>query len=168
MTFIYIKITQVDRTPPHVPVPTIITVAEPVGWTWDYTSRQQITTQSQLIIYYLISLTGSLREANNDLKMQLRREKNEREKPAAVVKATEPAIELPEDLTKWSSAKKILPVLPNKFRTSSQLLGEESDDSHDTPTKKQGKRSHIGDPSEDKFEGLEDKKAHKEDHYKDK
>ncbi|CAL1277667.1 unnamed protein product [Larinioides sclopetarius] len=121
-----------------------------------------------LIIYYLISLTGSLREANNDLKMQLRREKNEREKPAVVRKASEPAIELTEDLTKWSSAKKILPVLPNKFRTSSQLLGEESDDSHDTPTKKQGKRSHIGDPSEDKFEGPEDKKALKEDHYKDK
>ncbi|XP_055947083.1 transmembrane channel-like protein [Argiope bruennichi] len=121
-----------------------------------------------LIIYYLISLTGSLREANNDLKMQLRREKNEREKPAAVRKTTEPTIEIPEDLTKWSSAKKILPVLPNKFRTSSQLLGEESDDSHDTPTKKQGKRSHIGDPSEDKFEGPEDKKALKDDHYKDK
>ncbi|GFT25041.1 transmembrane channel-like protein 3 [Trichonephila clavipes] len=92
-----------------------------------------------LIIYYLVSLTGSLREANNDLKMQLRREKNEREKPADAAKPPEPSIELPEDPTKWSSAKKILPVLPNKFRTSNQLLGEESDDSHDTPTKKTAK-----------------------------
>jgi hypothetical protein len=30
-----------------------------------------------LIIYYLLSLTGSLREANNDLKIQLRRERTE-------------------------------------------------------------------------------------------
>ncbi|KAG8185206.1 hypothetical protein JTE90_025878 [Oedothorax gibbosus] len=34
-----------------------------------------------LIIYYLTSLNGSLREANNDLKIQLRREKSDREKP---------------------------------------------------------------------------------------
>ncbi|GFT48054.1 uncharacterized protein NPIL_52831 [Nephila pilipes] len=97
-------------------------------------------------------------------------EKNEREKPADERKPDEPAIELPEDLTKWSSAKKILPVLPNKFRTSNQLLGEESDDSHDTPTKK-GKRVQYpgsGDPLEDQFEGPEDKKAHREDHSKDK
>jgi hypothetical protein len=30
-----------------------------------------------LIIYYLLSLTGALREANNDLKIQLRRERTE-------------------------------------------------------------------------------------------
>ncbi|XP_035217133.1 transmembrane channel-like protein 1 isoform X2 [Stegodyphus dumicola] len=113
-----------------------------------------------LIIYYLFSLTGSLREANNDLKMQLRREKSEKEKPPKTEEKPPEAVELPDDLTKWSSAKKIIPVLPNKFRPSSQLLGDDSDDSHDTPSKK-SKRIQS---SDEQYVGTEDKKAHREEH----
>ncbi|GFY45243.1 uncharacterized protein TNIN_450301 [Trichonephila inaurata madagascariensis] len=48
--------------------------------------------------------------------------------------------------------------------------GEESDDSHDTPTKKSKRILYpgSGDPLDDQFEGPEDKKAHREDHSKDK
>ncbi|XP_054713583.1 LOW QUALITY PROTEIN: transmembrane channel-like protein [Uloborus diversus] len=116
-----------------------------------------------LIIYYLVSLTGSLREANNDLKLQLRREKSEREKPKDEAKPLE-AVELPEHLSKWSPAKKILPVLPNKFRTPSQLLGEESDDSNDTPKKKSGKHTGSSDQTEDQYDGHEERKSHRDGH----
>ncbi|XP_076316361.1 transmembrane channel-like protein 1 [Tachypleus tridentatus] len=67
-----------------------------------------------LIIYYMVSLTGSLREANNDLKVQLRRERiEEKKKVYAMADGKGASVG-----AKWSSAKKILPMLPtcNKFR----------------------------------------------------
>ncbi|KYN41875.1 Transmembrane channel-like protein 3 [Trachymyrmex septentrionalis] len=61
-----------------------------------------------LIIYYMASLTGSLREANNDLKMQLRQERTEeRRKLFKIAEKRHTVAETP--LSKW---KKILPALP--------------------------------------------------------
>ncbi|CAN7989637.1 unnamed protein product, partial [Ixodes pacificus] len=52
-----------------------------------------------LIIYYLVALTGSLRESNNDLKLQLRREKDTEKKPTTETKdgvtVTVPAVTVP-------------------------------------------------------------------------
>ncbi|XP_022253644.1 transmembrane channel-like protein 3 [Limulus polyphemus] len=83
-----------------------------------------------LIIYYMISLTGSLREANNDLKIQLRRERTEEKKKVYAMadgKGEDKSVG-----TRWSSAKKILPVLPtcNKFRALSRQ-NERVTDRHD-------------------------------------
>ncbi|KAK2587729.1 hypothetical protein KPH14_003839 [Odynerus spinipes] len=62
-----------------------------------------------LIIYYMASLTGSLREANNDLKIQLRQERTEeRRKLFKIAEKRQEAIDVP--FTRW---KKILPVLPS-------------------------------------------------------
>ncbi|XP_060809817.1 transmembrane channel-like protein [Amyelois transitella] len=66
-----------------------------------------------LIIYYLISLTNSLREANNDLKAQLRRERTEERRKMfkladTRVRAGSAAI----DSTPFSRWKKALPSLP--------------------------------------------------------
>ncbi|XP_025158287.1 transmembrane channel-like protein 3 [Harpegnathos saltator] len=61
-----------------------------------------------LIIYYMSSLAGSLREANNDLKMQLRHERTEeRRKLFKIAEKRQNVAETP--LTRW---KKILPALP--------------------------------------------------------
>ncbi|KAG7189819.1 hypothetical protein KM043_017479 [Ampulex compressa] len=61
-----------------------------------------------LIIYYMASLTGSLREANNDLKIQLRHERTEeRRKLFKIVEKRQEVIDTP--FTRW---KKILPNLP--------------------------------------------------------
>lgn len=50
------------------------------------------------------------------------------------------AVEIPDPISKWSTPKKILPIVTNKFKTSSQVLGEESDDS-DSPKKIKSKIS---------------------------
>lgn len=65
-----------------------------------------------LIIYYLMSLTSALREANVDLKVQLRRERTEeRRKMFQMVERK--ADEAADDglLTRW---RKILPALPKQ------------------------------------------------------
>ncbi|XP_024945127.1 transmembrane channel-like protein 3 [Cephus cinctus] len=62
-----------------------------------------------LIIYYMVSLTGSLREANNDLKIQLRQERTEeRRKMFQRAEKRQEVHETP--FVRW---KKILPVLPS-------------------------------------------------------
>ncbi|XP_071635711.1 transmembrane channel-like protein isoform X2 [Temnothorax longispinosus] len=61
-----------------------------------------------LIIYYMASLAGSLREANNDLKIQLRHERTEeRRKLFKIAEKRHTVTETP--LSRW---KKILPALP--------------------------------------------------------
>ncbi|XP_070151175.1 transmembrane channel-like protein isoform X2 [Polyergus mexicanus] len=61
-----------------------------------------------LIIYYMASLAGSLREANNDLRMQLRHERTEeRRKLFKIAEKRQNVADVP--LSRW---KKILPALP--------------------------------------------------------
>ncbi|XP_064459083.1 transmembrane channel-like protein [Ornithodoros turicata] len=86
-----------------------------------------------LIIYYLVSLAGSLRESNNDLKLQLRREKDVVKKPAPATATTEGGLPetIPETnieaeatkaeaekatdvLQKWGGSKR--PVFPTRMR----------------------------------------------------
>ncbi|CAK9797587.1 Transmembrane channel-like protein [Anthophora quadrimaculata] len=67
-----------------------------------------------LIIYYMISLTGSLREANNDLKIQLQHERTEeRRKLFKIVKRKEELADA--SFLKW---KKMLPALSKKSTKS--------------------------------------------------
>ncbi|XP_032665789.1 transmembrane channel-like protein 3 isoform X2 [Odontomachus brunneus] len=61
-----------------------------------------------LIIYYMSSLARSLREANNDLKIQLRRERTEERRKLFKIAEKRQNTETP--LTRW---KKILPALPH-------------------------------------------------------
>ncbi|CAN7938954.1 unnamed protein product, partial [Ixodes hexagonus] len=103
-----------------------------------------------LIIYYLVALTGSLRESNNDLKLQLRREKDTEKKPttetkdgaavtapAAAVPGGEPATTEPEAapkvdpaiertaeiLSKWTTARRMTTAFPtSKFKAAATLL----------------------------------------------
>ncbi|KAG5335422.1 TMC3 protein, partial [Acromyrmex charruanus] len=76
-----------------------------------------------LIIYYMASLTGSLREANNDLKMQLRQERTEeRRKLFKIAEKKHTVAETP--LSKW---KKILPALPQvKISQNSEIVQKEN------------------------------------------
>ncbi|XP_018374471.1 PREDICTED: transmembrane channel-like protein 2 [Trachymyrmex cornetzi] len=76
-----------------------------------------------LIIYYMASLTGSLREANNDLKMQLRQERTEeRRKLFKIAEKRHTIAETP--LSKW---KKILPALPQvKISQNSETVQKEN------------------------------------------
>lgn len=70
-----------------------------------------------LIIYYLVSLTNSLREANNDLKIQLRRERTEeRRKMFQLVdkRARKGSKDSETPFAKW---KKLLPDLSPKPAT---------------------------------------------------
>nr|XP_031826516.1 transmembrane channel-like protein 3 [Nomia melanderi] len=63
-----------------------------------------------LIIYYMVSLTGSLREVNDDLKLQLRHERTEeRRKLFKIVKKREELVDAP--FLKW---KKMLPALSKR------------------------------------------------------
>ncbi|XP_076248712.1 transmembrane channel-like protein [Calliopsis andreniformis] len=74
-----------------------------------------------LIIYYLVSLTGSLREANNDLKIQLRHERTEeRRKLFKIVKKREDLVDT--TLLKW---KKVLPALSRKSTKNRASKGEQ-------------------------------------------
>ncbi|XP_046604050.1 transmembrane channel-like protein [Neodiprion virginianus] len=73
-----------------------------------------------LIIYYMVSLTGSLREANNDLKIQLRQERTEeRRKMFQIVEKRQEIQDAP--FVRW---KKILPVLPTN-KTAGVVVIEE-------------------------------------------
>ncbi|XP_076677343.1 transmembrane channel-like protein [Andrena cerasifolii] len=73
-----------------------------------------------LIIYYMVSLTGSLREANNDLKIQLRHERTEeRRKLFKIVRKKEDVIDT--SLLKW---KKMLPGLVRKSSKTRAAKGE--------------------------------------------
>ncbi|XP_049885402.1 transmembrane channel-like protein [Pectinophora gossypiella] len=66
-----------------------------------------------LIIYYLTSLTNSLREANNDLKIQLRRERTEeRRKMFQLADTRRRAGSSALDNTPFARWKKALPALP--------------------------------------------------------
>nr|XP_021194817.2 transmembrane channel-like protein isoform X1 [Helicoverpa armigera] len=66
-----------------------------------------------LIIYYLTSLTNSLREANNDLKIQLRRERTEeRRKMFQLADTRRRAGSSAMDNTPFARWKKALPSLP--------------------------------------------------------
>lgn len=73
-----------------------------------------------LIIYYLMSLTSALREANVDLKVQLRRERTEeRRKMFQMVERK--ADEAADDglLTRW---RKILPALPKQTAANNPFV----------------------------------------------
>ncbi|XP_046734422.1 transmembrane channel-like protein [Diprion similis] len=73
-----------------------------------------------LIIYYMVSLTGSLREANNDLKIQLRQERTEeRRKMFQFVEKRQDIQDAP--FVRW---KKILPILPTN-KTAGVVVIEE-------------------------------------------
>ncbi|KYQ52088.1 Transmembrane channel-like protein 3 [Trachymyrmex zeteki] len=76
-----------------------------------------------LIIYYMASLAGSLREVNNDLKMQLRHERTEeRRKLFKIAEKRHTVAETP--LSKW---KKILPALPHiKISQNSETVQKEN------------------------------------------
>lgn len=62
--------------------------------------------------------------------------------PSMIFPSAPEAVEIPDPISKWSTPKKILPIVTNKFKTSSQVLGEESDDS-DSPKKIKSKISLI-------------------------
>ncbi|XP_017792225.1 PREDICTED: uncharacterized protein LOC108574200 [Habropoda laboriosa] len=73
-----------------------------------------------LIIYYMVSLTGSLREANNDLKIQLRHERTEeRRKLFKIVKRREELTD--SSFVKW---KKMLPALSKRSAKSKASKNE--------------------------------------------
>ncbi|KZC08272.1 Transmembrane channel-like protein 3, partial [Dufourea novaeangliae] len=73
-----------------------------------------------LIIYYMVSLTGSLREANNDLKIQLRHERTEeRRKLFKIVKKREELVDV--SFVKW---KKMLPALSRRSTKTKVPKGE--------------------------------------------
>ncbi|XP_025075540.1 transmembrane channel-like protein 1 [Pogonomyrmex barbatus] len=78
-----------------------------------------------LIIYYMASLAGSLREANNDLKLQLRHERREeRRKLFKIAEKRQNVAETP--LSRW---KKILPALPQARKTqNSEITQNNLDD----------------------------------------
>ncbi|XP_076358957.1 transmembrane channel-like protein 3 [Tachypleus tridentatus] len=89
-----------------------------------------------LIIYYLISLTGSLREANNDLKIQLRRERSHEKEASSDADAAKKGEDGNATLAnKWLITKKILPVLPtcNRFRELNHLTETEIDQEDEEP-----------------------------------
>ncbi|XP_050312328.1 transmembrane channel-like protein isoform X2 [Anthonomus grandis grandis] len=81
-----------------------------------------------LIIYYLVSLTGALREANNDLKTQLRRERTEERRKMFQLadRRRRGASGESTDQTPFSKWKKLLGNLPNN--RSCEDTRQESDD----------------------------------------
>ncbi|XP_020282000.1 transmembrane channel-like protein 3 [Pseudomyrmex gracilis] len=90
----------------------ISTLPKPIQRCLDYVASPGIIIPlivlMALIIYYMASLAGSLREANNDLKMQLRHERTEeRRKLFRIAGKRQNVTDTP--LSRW---KKILPALP--------------------------------------------------------
>jgi len=67
-----------------------------------------------LVIYYLNSVANSLRDANKDLKDQLRRERTEERRK--VFQMADARHDPPNSASKWMVMKKILPVLPSKVK----------------------------------------------------
>ncbi|KAK0180995.1 hypothetical protein PV327_003319 [Microctonus hyperodae] len=63
-----------------------------------------------LIIYYMVSLAGSLREANNDLKIQLRYERTEERRKMFKIAEKHGQAQQDTSFAKW---KKILPIMPS-------------------------------------------------------
>ncbi|GAB6023369.1 hypothetical protein CHUAL_008165 [Chamberlinius hualienensis] len=94
-----------------------------------------------LIIYYLNSVANSLREANKDLKDQLRRERTEERR-----KVFQMADSRHDSNSKWTVTKKILPVLPSKVKMlqlATQQLKEHIQMHELRPIKKEdGKEKH--------------------------
>ncbi|XP_076379188.1 transmembrane channel-like protein [Megalopta genalis] len=87
---------------------------EPIQRCLDYVASPGIVIPlivlMALIIYYMVSLTGSLREANDDLKIQLRHERTEeRRKLFKIVKRREDLADA--SFLKW---KKMLPALSKR------------------------------------------------------
>ena len=83
-----------------------------------------------LIIYYLISLTNSLREANNDLKIQLRRERTEERRKMFQMVNKRGRKESKEDggETPFSKWKKLLPELTMGGKQGQQTLSSAGND----------------------------------------
>ncbi|XP_078041033.1 transmembrane channel-like protein [Augochlora pura] len=87
---------------------------EPIQRCLDYVASPGIVIPlivlMALIIYYMVSLTGSLREANDDLKIQLRHERTEeRRKLFKIVRRREDLVDA--SFVKW---KKMLPALSKR------------------------------------------------------
>ncbi|KAF7284667.1 hypothetical protein GWI33_021851 [Rhynchophorus ferrugineus] len=82
-----------------------------------------------LIIYYLVSLTGALREANNDLKIQLRRERTEERRKMfqMVDRRRRCGSGESNDQTPFSRWKKLIGNLPNT-RSCDETPRQESDE----------------------------------------
>ncbi|XP_037977629.2 transmembrane channel-like protein [Plutella xylostella] len=82
-----------------------------------------------LIIYYLTSLTNSLREANNDLKIQLRRERTEERRKMFQLADTRRRVgSSAMDNTPFARWKKALPTLPlsKSIESDEKTPGEEA------------------------------------------
>ncbi|KAH8018534.1 hypothetical protein HPB51_008577 [Rhipicephalus microplus] len=80
-----------------------------------------------LIIYYLVALTGSLRESNNDLKLQLRREKDTETKSEKNEKKEETATTLPAPITTVTVTEMVPPepdVVVPKVESSIERTAE--------------------------------------------
>lgn len=91
-----------------------------------------------LIIYYLVSLTNSLREANNDLKTQLRRERTE-ERRKMFQLVNKRARKGSKDETPFAKWKKLLPELAAKqiALTSDLEKGDINENEVNSDTKKE-------------------------------
>ncbi|XP_051161848.1 transmembrane channel-like protein [Leptopilina boulardi] len=108
-----------------------------------------------LIIYYMVSLTGSLREANNDLKIQLRQERTEeRRKMFKIAEKRQEIQETP--FTRW---KNILPsFMPSRKDTGISIVKDESENpnekSIELPARGMSMTSDAGDITEGELESL--------------
>ncbi|PNF38845.1 hypothetical protein B7P43_G10204 [Cryptotermes secundus] len=87
-----------------------------------------------LVIYYLVSLTSALREANNDLKIQLRRERTEeRRKMFQLVHRRRRGGSGADGTdTAYSRWRKILPVMPSKSLPGGPAKGGDNADDKDS------------------------------------
>ncbi|XP_073957195.1 transmembrane channel-like protein isoform X2 [Choristoneura fumiferana] len=93
-----------------------------------------------LIIYYLISLTNSLREANNDLKIQLRRERTEERRKMFQMVDTRRKGQSAMDNTPFARWKKALPGLPmgKSIDSDDRKTATDDDKVRPKPLKKKG------------------------------
>ncbi|KAH9378527.1 hypothetical protein HPB48_015023 [Haemaphysalis longicornis] len=123
----------------------------PVGYAMVWLEPSWHCGPFRLIIYYLVSLTGSLRESNNDLKLQLRREKDTETKPEKKEQKEEKTLPAPittvtlrltytdsvsaltapkvdtsiertaEILNKWNTARRMTSSFPSKLKAAALL-----------------------------------------------
>ncbi|KAL0902128.1 hypothetical protein ABMA27_000072 [Loxostege sticticalis] len=97
-----------------------------------------------LIIYYLTSLTNSLREANNDLKIQLRRERTEERRKMFQLADTRRRVgSSAMDNTPFARWKKALPTLPTSKSIDSDDRKTLTADDSTEPLKAVKKRGGI-------------------------
>ncbi|XP_063838119.1 transmembrane channel-like protein [Ostrinia nubilalis] len=97
-----------------------------------------------LIIYYLTSLTNSLREANNDLKIQLRRERTEERRKMFQLADTRRRVgSSAMDNTPFARWKKALPTLPISKSIDSDDRKTITADDNSEPSKAIKKRGGI-------------------------